>query len=550
MTTSKRGNKTVATITRNAKGQLATERVADLPHANLAEEVVLGLASLSIDQYEKARSMGLETSHFFVAQHQEVWASIEAVATRDRDVTPLAVASHLRQEFGWDEKAALKALTSYANGTSLAMMGGESPARIIIDFAGKRDALAFARELTEAASNGKSTLEILKMTETWASEQEKRTPLKFEAQGPRPLGMWGEFPPIQWFVGDDNGPLLPYGYPSMLVADGGLGKSTMALLIAIIAAMGGGDWLGFPVQGGRACYLDFELDPRPTQWRARQIMRALYGIDGLPDNLDYVACREEGISLSDSIIKLEGWIKEHGYKFVVFDSLSIAMAEDPSNPQAVIDLLNRKMKYLSRYETSVLFLDHKPKAQPGQDSNDRGAYGSVFKRNIGRSIIHVSGEKINDSQKHLTFTHNKSNFGTLLDPWGAILTITKDGGIKMEPAAPDVNATADRGPSISDNAEKILKFLAASGLTQSNATIADESGVGKGSVATLLARMQEMALVEKVGRGAWKITDKGRVAIGLDPTEAAENSDGVDKLLRDAFGGDPLPGFEDDDDGK
>src|SRR5690606_31010764 len=64
-----------------------------------------------------------------------------------------------------------------------------------------------------------------------------------------------EPPPRRWLVPE----LMPRGNVTLLYGDGGLGKSTLALQLAVSTALGG-HWLGRPVVQGEVLYLSAEDD--------------------------------------------------------------------------------------------------------------------------------------------------------------------------------------------------------------------------------------------------------------------------------------------------
>lgn len=515
-----------------------------LPHDVLAEQVLLGQAAQSLRVFERAVGNGVRADHFFDPKHNEIWTAITNVVRRDHQVDPLAVAAELRQSAHWDADEANKTLNAFSQGALLHQLSEALTERVVLDMAGKRDTIAYATNLLNQASNGVSTLDLLKNTEAWIQSQERRTPLKYEDKGPRPLSGYGAFAPLSWIVGVEEaskGGLIPGGYPTTLVADGGTGKSFLALHLAMTVAATGSDWLGFKVSGGKVLYLDFELDARVTVARAARVANGLWAKPGLPENLHYIACREEGLKLSDAFRRLEGWIRDHDYKLVVVDSLSIAMSDDPSDPTKVIDLLNRRLNHVSKTDCGVLLLDHRPKAQAGTDSDQRGAFGSVFKRNIARSVILGSSEKNLDGSVSVRMVHNKSNFGETLNPFGARLTWSEHSVvITQEEVSGSVTKPRDEN-GLSESGHVIVRYLGASGLTASNSEIALATGLPKGSIATMLVRLAELGFVERVGRGQWKATDAGRATVGQpqeeetpEPPKNGPLSD-VDRLLQSAF---------------
>lgn len=205
-------------------------------------------------------------------------------------------------------------------------------------------------------------------------------------------------PPRRWVVPD----MLPSGCITLLNADGGVGKSYLALYFATAIAMGTTAFHR-KVRQGRVLYLDFELDATEIMRRTYQILRGR-GFDQhdarLYGNLFYLRCSgslaEEHLqtSLNDLMARLQP-------DLVILDSLTIATAID-QNDSAIV---TRAMRYVETLGT-VLALDHIPASGAKDIRNARGL-GSVMKRNIGRQSWNLA--KNDDGTRTLHPT--KANFG-------------------------------------------------------------------------------------------------------------------------------------------
>ena len=115
----------------------------------------------------------------------------------------------------------------------------------------------------------------------------------------RPLKMWRN----GWTDSEDAPPpnrewlipgWLPRGRTALLVGDGGLGKSTLALQIAASAAAGRSNWLGGEASAGTAptataLFLSWEEERDETDRRLRNIQRGLgFSASDLGDRLAFV----------------------------------------------------------------------------------------------------------------------------------------------------------------------------------------------------------------------------------------------------------------------
>src|SRR6266851_4598742 len=115
--------------------------------------------------------------------------------------------------------------------------------------------------------------------------------------------------------------LLPDGALSILYGDGGLGKSYLALHLALCAALAH-PFAGRPLEKHRTLYLDAELDQDEFVRRAYWAARGL-GLEGPPEGLYY--CRLPG-SLNDPNVRAHAlaYKVECGADLVIIDSLTVA----------------------------------------------------------------------------------------------------------------------------------------------------------------------------------------------------------------------------------
>lgn len=211
----------------------------------------------------------------------------------------------------------------------------------------------------------------------------------------------GEPAPRSWALPN----WIPDGMITVLFGDGGLGKSYIALYVAMRACIGG-TFGGLPMEKRDVLYLDAELDFDEFQRRAYKVARGM-GLEAPPSGLRYYRLR-------DSIIKPEVQLKVAaiidvlGVGLSVLDSLSIAaFGGSPTDAEDVI----RAMKGLEPWKT-VLALDHVSKPGAGANQSHSTQFGSVFKRNIARSSMRL----VKAMGGGLSFQHDKTNFGPAQTP--------------------------------------------------------------------------------------------------------------------------------------
>lgn len=221
-----------------------------------------------------------------------------------------------------------------------------------------------------------------------------------ELQG---AALWdfSEPPPPQPWVIDG---LVPEGHITLLVADGGLGKSYLAAYAMTCVALGKA-FLGKPVRRGAVLYVDFELslnDQRRRMWQIFRGMSLEPPFSELEGYAFYLRMPPGSSLLKPKCVQhILSVADRTAASLIVIDSLSIASkGGDVSESTAIIDVMDEVRKV-----GTVLALDHVAK---GQDGKPRSVtpFGSVFKRNMARSLLTITGY---EAEKRLTV--GKSNFG-------------------------------------------------------------------------------------------------------------------------------------------
>jgi DNA polymerase I-like protein with 3'-5' exonuclease and polymerase domains len=206
--------------------------------------------------------------------------------------------------------------------------------------------------------------------------------------------------------------VVPEAFPTVFYGDSGTLKTTLAAHLALSVAAGKDAWLGFTIKKQvPVLYIDFELD-LPTMLRKLYDLAAGVGLDGLPDGTHYIS--GAGRTTKDTFSEALRFAENNGVGLVVVDSLGIAMDGDMDGAKTVVQFMHEVMdKFRSRGVTSVL-VDHQGKLQMGEHYQSKTQYGNSFKKHLVRSQFQVEGK-----DGGLTIRHKKTNFGPLLDPFGA-----------------------------------------------------------------------------------------------------------------------------------
>ncbi len=230
-------------------------------------------------------------------------------------------------------------------------------------------------------------------------------PLGVEVGGemePVSLGSLPEPPLREEFFGGR----LAVGYITALYADGGQGKSLLALVIATCVALGRA-MLGMFLPKGPVLYLDFELDTEEQSRRAYRIARGL-GLEKPPKNLFHLPVVK---SLPQAINSIRKLIGKYEIVLVILDSFGPACGADPADAQSMI----RQLEAIRSLGVSVLLIDHQAKLQDGQNYKGKTMFGSAFKFNLARSVLHLERVESSQGESKLILRQTKNNFGALCE---------------------------------------------------------------------------------------------------------------------------------------
>ena len=204
---------------------------------------------------------------------------------------------------------------------------------------------------------------------------------------------------------------------TVLFADGGSGKSVIALAMAVSVAT------GVPVLGSRPAYscpvlyLDWETDESIHAERMRAICaghREPFSADGIP-----VYYRKQFAALSDSAQVLRRKVAELGIGLVIVDSIGLA----GNGPPEEAETKRRLFTAARSLDVPTLGIDHIAKAQ-GTDKSK--PYGSVYTHNSARLTWSLETAQSEDYGETVTTTvmlrNHKANNGRRARPAGFSVT--------------------------------------------------------------------------------------------------------------------------------
>ncbi|GEM_PF-6012917 len=231
------------------------------------------------------------------------------------------------------------------------------------------------------------------------------------------IPMWGyETPPDRTWLVDQ---VLPEGHTTIIAADGGTGKSYLALCLAF-CTISGLDFFGRETQEGKVLFVDYELDDIEHKRRWSQILAGFGTDQNNPALIGQFYYIRPKAPLSDpSVIKqIVDLVRENDIKLVILDSLTIALGADATDQRDVTRVMNGLREW-----GTVLAIDHVSGRVAKGNVDSATPFGSVFKKNMSRSMLALT--KVDGGGQLLS--SNKNNFGPEQDLIAYEMTFSDDG---------------------------------------------------------------------------------------------------------------------------
>lgn len=269
-------------------------------------------------------------------------------------------------------------------------------------------------------------------------------------------------------------PLMPAGKTTIVFAQGGTGKSYLALLVSV-AIRHGIDVLGWSTkQTGQVLYLDWEADADEVDMRIRRVAQ------GLGVNAPEILYRPMTRTLDDVADQIARVVEAQRVALVVVDSVQMASGASREHADAAESAI-RLFSAFRTIGTTVLAIDH----VTGEDARGERAvhkpYGSIFKVNLARSVWELRGTTDDKGDSHLALYHRKVNAGRLHEAMGFKVEHTADATTFTPEEVDDPSLV--QGLSQSARIERLLRDG-----PMSVREIAHELGTSEGSARVVLNR--------------------------------------------------------------
>lgn len=299
------------------------------------------------------------------------------------------------------------------------------------------------------------------------------------------LNKYSEMEPLTYAIN----PIVPRKKPAILFADGGKGKSTYALMLAMLVSTGQ-SVAGFSALPGKALFLDWEDD---VDVHTRRLHAVRAGHPELDDaQVQYQRCCEPLTKLTHDLART---IQRDGITFVVIDSLLAAMGGEAS-----AEAVGKFFAAVRVFQVESLLIGHTPKTL-AEGQEHATVYGSVFNQNFARGVWELKTEQeIGDDSAILGLFHRKSNLTRKHQPIGLKVTHNEAGSfIKYEPF--DLAKTAELVTALP--LPNRIRTLLEDGEPRTSQQIADELGAKLGSIKTTLSHPRYKGF-------KWSLVGEGR----------------------------------------
>jgi hypothetical protein len=284
---------------------------------------------------------------------------------------------------------------------------------------------------------------------------------------------------------------------TIVYGDGGLGKSTLALMLGMCVSLGA-TAAGIAAVRGRPLYLDYE-DSADVH-----IRRVAALAEGHPEvahaDVLYQRCTEPLSKLTFPLVRR---IQEEEITFVILDSL-IAATGGEASAEATAKLF-AALRVLG---VEVLALGHVPKTQ-GEGQDHASVYGSVFNQNFARSVWEMKKQQdVGEDGSIIGLFNRKSNLSRLHHPIGLKVTQNEAGNyVRYEPF--DLNQ-APMLESALPLVNRIRNLLESDGNPRTAKQIADALGANLRSVQTTLNRYKgiKWSMIGENREALWTVLNR------------------------------------------
>lgn len=214
-------------------------------------------------------------------------------------------------------------------------------------------------------------------------------------------------------------PFVVEGATTVLFAEGGTGKSLLALAMGVSIATCVDILDSVPTRLGPVLYLDWEWDAESHAERLKAICAGI----GMEPPEKLIHYRHEVAPIWEAAPAIRRIIAELGIVFVIVDSLGFARGGEPESA----DLTLKTFAALRTFGVPVLCLDHVAK----NATDKRYSFGSVYTTNAARMTWRAEAVKTEGESRIKVGLSNQKANGRFQKPRGFQIDMEIDGDDKL-----------------------------------------------------------------------------------------------------------------------
>lgn len=227
--------------------------------------------------------------------------------------------------------------------------------------------------------------------------------------------------------------LVPSNGVTIFSGEGGIGKSFIALDMAMAVACGGTFADRFACKQGPVLYVDLENDPGTIGRRLKQLAIGR-GVD--PDSLDiyFPMYGMPGVELQQDTSEGRAWlwaaVKKYQPRLVVIDSLIACHSGDENNNVAMRQLMSG-LDGLARWgDLGLLLVHHQRKKGNNNDAGQLMRGASDLRNSV---VSHLAAKSCKDGA--VRCEHDKCRPAQVAQPFRIAIHDREDGGVVVEPVS-------------------------------------------------------------------------------------------------------------------
>ena len=183
--------------------------------------------------------------------------------------------------------------------------------------------------------------------------------------------------------------------------------------------------------------------------------------------------------------------KKYSVELLVVDSYGVALHRDAEHARDVIGFHQEYLEPLRALGIAVLVIDHQSRLQAGQSYQQKGAFGSVYKANLARSVIQVEATERGEGTLTVRLRQKKHNFGPLAEPFSVKLSFS-DEAVTLEAVELRASELAEEATLTAPERVK----LALEDVPACPWEIAETTGVQLKTVKNVLTGLRKQGVVE------------------------------------------------------